>query len=105
MKHISILIPKGHTSLVNIEGTHQIFSEVNGLLREMGKEPMFVVQLVGISKETKQASGLFTVNPDILISDVKKTDLIIIPAMHGNQYKAREMNKEFIPWIIQQYEK
>ncbi len=104
MKHISILIPLGHTSLVNIEGTYQIFSEVNGLLSEMGKEQLFDIHLVGVSKETKQTSGLFTVNPDVLIHNVPKTDLIIIPALHGDPRKAAERNKEFIPWIIQQYE-
>jgi transcriptional regulator GlxA family with amidase domain len=103
MKHISILIPLGHTSLVNIEGTHQIFNEVNGLLSELGREPKFDVHLVGISRETRQTNGLFTVNPDVLIYDVSKTDLIIIPALHGDQVKAAERNKEFIPWIIQQY--
>ncbi len=103
MKHVSILIPKGHTSLVNIEGTHQILSEVNKILSGMGRKPLFNIQLVGLSKATTQTSGLFTVNPDILIKDVKKTDLIFIPALHGDQVKARELNKEFIPWIINQY--
>ena len=53
MKHVSILIPRGHTSLVNIEGTHQIFSEINNILKKMEKDPMFNIQLVGLSKETK----------------------------------------------------
>lgn len=103
MKSVSILIPYGHTSLVNIEGTHQILSEVNNLLTQMGRDPIFNIQLVGLSKETKQTTGLFTVNPNTLISDVKKTDLIIIPAIHGDHNKISEVNKEFIPWIINQY--
>ena len=105
MKHTSIIIPLGNTSLVNIEGTHQIFSEVNGLLAELGREPAFDLHLVGLSKETKQSTGLFTVNPDVLINDVEKTDLIIVPALFGDQKKAAERNKEFIPWIINQYSK
>ncbi|MEO6454049.1 MAG: helix-turn-helix domain-containing protein [Ginsengibacter sp.] len=103
MKHVSILIPHGHTSIVNIEGTHQIFNEVNSLLAGMGKQPLFKVQLVGISKETSQRNGLFIVTPDVLISDVKKTDLIIIPAIHGDPKIIMEKNAPFIPWIIQQY--
>ena len=103
MKSVSILIPYGHTSLVNIEGTHQILSEVNNLLIQTGRDPIFNIQLVGLSKKTKQTTGLFTVNPNTLISDVKKTDLIIIPAIHGDHNKIREVNKEFIPWIINQY--
>jgi len=103
MKHISILVPLGHTSLTNIEGTHQIFSEVNTICAVMDKDPIFKIQLVGLFKETSQRNGLFTVSPDVLIHDVIRTDLIIIPAMHGDQNKATEMNAAFIPWIIQQY--
>jgi transcriptional regulator GlxA family with amidase domain len=103
MKHISILIPQGNSSMVNIEGTYQIFSEVNGLLKEMRRDPIFDIHLAGISKEARQTTGLFTVNPDVLVGDVEKTDLIIVPALFGDQKKAIERNKEFIPWIIEQY--
>lgn len=103
MKHVSILIPRGHTSLVNIEGTFQIFNETNALAVEMGKVPPFDVHLVGVSKETRQTNGLFTINPDILIGEIEKTDIIIIPALHGDQVRAAERNKEFIPWIVRQY--
>ena len=41
MKHVSILIPQGHTSVVNIEGSHQIMNEVNTLLAREGKPPLF----------------------------------------------------------------
>ncbi len=69
----------------------------------MGRSPVFDIQLVGLIKETKQTTDLFTVTPDILIQNVNKTDLFIIPAIHGDQTKARELNKEFIPWLIKQY--
>ncbi|HYK47491.1 MAG TPA: helix-turn-helix domain-containing protein [Parafilimonas sp.] len=103
MKHVSILIPQGHTSVVNIEGTHQILSYVNLFCDEMGREAVFKVQLVGIAHETKQTTGLFTINPDVLIKDVKRTDLIIIPAIHGDHQQAMENNRAFVPWIIEQY--
>ncbi len=89
--------------MVNIEGTYQIFSEVNGILKEIEREPIFDIHLVGVSRETLQTTGLFTVNPDVLIGNVSKTDLIIVPALFGDQKKAVERNKEIIPWIIEQY--
>jgi len=103
MKHVSILIPQGHTSLVNIEGTHQILSEVNNLRLGMGKAPLFDIQLVGLSKETTQRDGLFTIKPDCLLHEVGKTDLIIIPAIHGQFPKIVEANRVFIPWIVEQF--
>lgn len=105
MKHISILIPLGHSSMPNIDGTHQILSQVNQFLTMMGKQPLFDIQLVGLQKTTVQRNGMFTIEPDALIGDVKKTDLIIIPAMHGDVGEAIEMNKAFGPWVVDQYKK
>ena len=103
MKHISILIPQSDCSLVNIEGTHQIFNEVNSVLARAGKPPMFKVQLVGIRRESILIKGLFRIQPDVLIHEVEHTDLIIIPAIFGEKKKMVDDNKEFIPWLVQQY--
>lgn len=103
MKHVSILIPEGDASLVNIEGSHQMLSEVNGVLARAGKPPLFRIQLVGIRKESSMKKGLFSIHPDVLISEVTHTDLVIIPAIHGDKKKVFEDNSAFIPWIIQQH--
>lgn len=103
MKHISILIPAGHTSIVNIEGAHQIFSFVNKLCVDGGKEPAFCVQLVGLSPAVSQRQGMYTINPGVVLDEVRKTDLIIIPAIHDEPKLSFEQNKEFIPWIIRHY--
>lgn len=103
MKHISILIPRGHTSLVNIAGTHQIFNMVNEIRADMGKAPVFDVHLVGLEKEVPQSTGLFSASPDCLLKEVDATNLIIIPAIHDNPQKGYEQNKAFEPWIIDQY--
>ncbi len=68
-----------------------------------GLPPLFQVQLVGLEKETKVSGGLFTVNADATIKDVKKTNLIIIPAIDGDLTQAIENNKDFIPWITEHY--
>lgn len=103
MKHVSILIPLGHTSLPNIDGTHQILTEANKFSEMRGKEKAFNVQLVGISKEITQRDGRFTISPDCLLTDIKKTDIIIIPAMHGDMENAIKENQAFLPWIVEQY--
>ena len=48
-------------------------------------------------------NGCFTVNTDRLLDSVKKTDLIIIPALSGDMGLALARNKDFIPWIIRQH--
>lgn len=103
MKHISILIPKGETSLSNIEATYKMFSKVNEALERAGKMPLFKIQLIGISRETILSNGLFTIKPELDIQDHFKTDLIIIPAVHGDIEKVLAANQSFIPWISKQY--
>ncbi len=105
MIHVSILIPEGHTSLVNIAGTHQILNQVNGIVAKSGRGPVFEVDLVGIHREERQDTGLFTVNPDKLIDEVGQTDLIIIPAIHGDPSAGIRRNQLFIPWIMSHYDK
>jgi len=102
MKHISILVPAG-AILGSLEGTRQLFTQVNGFFKAKGALPIFKVQLVGLSKETPLAGGLFTVNTDVLLNDIEKTDLIIIPAIDGEITTAIENNRDFVPWIIKQY--
>jgi transcriptional regulator GlxA family with amidase domain len=101
MKHISILVPKG-AILGSLEGSRQLLTQVNQFFAAKGAPPIFQVQLVGLSAATPLSGGLFTVNTNAILEDVKKTDLIIIPALDGDIREAIE-NKEFIPWIIQQY--
>ncbi|MDQ3019379.1 MAG: helix-turn-helix domain-containing protein [Bacteroidota bacterium] len=102
MKHISILVLKG-AILGSIEGPRQLFAQVNNFFTDRGERPLYKVQLVGLIKETPLSGGLFTVHSDLLIQDVKKTDLIIIPAMDGDLKNAIEMNSEFLPWIVKHY--
>lgn len=102
MKNISILVPKG-AILGSIEGPRQVFTEVNLFLNRMGKPALFNVQLAGLAKEVPVYDGIYTVNTDVLIKDLKKTDLIIIPALDGDMVKNLENNKDFIPWIVEQY--
>ena len=102
MKHISILVPEG-AILGSLEGSRQLLTQVNEFLKAKGAQPVFDVHLVGLTRETRLCGGFFTANPDLLIDQVPKTDLIIIPALDGDIVKAIEKNKAFIPWIVKQY--
>ncbi|MEO5978178.1 MAG: helix-turn-helix domain-containing protein [Chryseolinea sp.] len=104
MKHISILIPNG-AILGSLEGSRQLLTQVNQFFKMKGADPIFKVQLVGLTQETKLCGGLFTANPDLLINEVEKTDLIIIPAVDGDIEQAIENNKDFLPWIVEHHNK
>lgn len=102
MKHISILVPN-NAILGSLEGSRQVFSQVNNFFRMKGLDAVFKVQLVGLAKKTLVSGGLFTVNTDVLIADVEQTDLIIIPAIDGDLTLAIENNKDMLPWIVKQH--
>jgi transcriptional regulator GlxA family with amidase domain len=102
MKTISILVPEGAV-LASIADPRYMFTAANELLKEAGKNPFFDVRLAGLSREVKLNDGLFTINPDSLLHDVTRADLIIIPALSGEMKNAVEINKGFISWIVEQY--
>jgi transcriptional regulator GlxA family with amidase domain len=104
MKHVSLLIPHDAV-LASIADPRVIFTGVNEFLEAMGKSPVFKLQLVGLTKEVTLHGGMFTVHTDVLINDVEKTDLILIPALSGDMKTALKKNEEFLPWIIKQYTK
>lgn len=104
MKRISILVPK-KAILGSLEGTRMIFTQVNQFFQMRGAPPLFEVELVGLSKETPLSGGAFIANAHKLITEVDQTDLIVIPAFDGPPQEAIEANKEFIPFIIDQYKK
>src|ERR1035437_7820814 len=100
MKHISIIVPQGDSILSSIVGPYKAFTSANDYLIKTGRKPVFDIHLVGLTNETNLYGGLFSVHPDLLMKDVQKTDLIIIPAV---QPQSLRHNLEFIPWITEQY--
>jgi len=100
--NISILALK-NAVLASITDTRNVFIMVNRFLKQAVKNPLFTVQLVGISKDIKLNRGLFSIHPDLLLEDVKQTDLIIIPSLSGDMVNAIKRNSAFEGWITKQY--
>lgn len=103
MKHISILVPNAEPQLVCIVGCYKAFKMVNKVLLGKGKQPMFDVQLVGSNKNVGLDEGIFSIKVEATLDEVKKTNLIIIPAMSWNFTEVVSANKELYPWIVGQY--
>lgn len=104
MKTVSILVPESSV-MQAIADPQYLFSAANQFLVSSAKEPLFNVELVGVKKEIKLNEGRYSIHADRLLKDVKKTDLVLIPALFGDMQSAIEKNKTLIPWIVKQYEK
>ena len=86
-----------------IEGSFIMFTKANDFLASRGRQPLFKVQLVGLSSEPQVYDRLFSVRPDATIAEVHRTDLIVIPAVNGDRAEVIESNRGFLPWIVRQY--
>ncbi|KAF2082383.1 GlxA family transcriptional regulator [Flavobacterium sharifuzzamanii] len=105
MKQLTIIVPEGDNNLSSISGAYEIFTKANAFYRANGKKELFHIQLAGISEKVEFNQGIFTVKPHLHISQVNKTDLIIIPSLNHNYNLALEHNDELVQWLQKQYKK
>jgi transcriptional regulator GlxA family with amidase domain len=61
------------------------------------------VEIVGLEKRAKINEGLYHINVNKTLNEIKKTDVIIIPLLCGDFPKAISKNKKYRDWIIGQY--
>ena len=105
MKHVSILVPKGNAILSSVVGPHKIFSAANQFLKQSKqlRYDFFELHLVGLEKNSVLYDGAFSIHCDSTPDDIKKTDLILIPAVKpDNLLEDIATNRGFVPWILNQ---
>lgn len=102
MKHVTILAMTD-SNMASVDNPRRGFLAANQFLRQDSKTPVFEVQIAGIEREVPLNNGLFTIHADTTIDSIRKTDLIIIPALEGDITEALSRSRNFIPWIINQY--
>jgi len=107
MKHITIVVPDGQTTLSSVAcivGAYEILTRANEYWEKSdNRKQLYKIELAGVSKKSEFDNGLLTVNPQAHISDISKTSLIIIPSLVRDFEKAVKGNKLLIDWIEQQY--
>ena len=104
MKRIVILVSP-HSNLGSIDNPRRGFDFVNQYLQQTGQPPMFEICIAGISRQVRLKSGLCTLHASHLFSEIKKADLVIIPAFDGSFEEATADFQPFANWILKQYQK
>jgi transcriptional regulator GlxA family with amidase domain len=99
MKQVSLVIPEGHVVMGSVVGPVMIFNWVNEVLAEQGLPPAYALDVVGAESEKLTDHGVFAVRPNKLFAQVKRTDLVLIPAFAGNPMMSVMKNAEAIAWI------
>lgn len=106
MKHITILVPDCQTNLSTVSciaGSYEMFLVANAHWVLSGRSELYKVQTAGISASVEFQQGMLTMHPEVLVNDIKKTDLIIIPSLTGTYKEAMKGNKALVEWVARQY--
>ena len=104
MKHISILYPEAECNLSTVAcvvGTVEIFARANEYWKKQEKPQKYQVVVAGVIPKNEYIHGLVSLNPDVYIADIEKTDLIIIPS--AMPLKEASSSKLMLEWIYKQY--
>lgn len=104
MKHLSIILPNGQTNLTKLAGAVEIFTLANEHWLSRYGTSAFHIQLVGERREQEFLSGMMILRPGAGINEIKKTDLIVIPAMDDQPEQMISRNKLLINWIRHQHQ-
>ena len=103
MQHLTIVVPNGDNNLSSIVGAYKLFMRANAHWVSLGRNERFKIQVAGLSKEIEFYDGLFAVKPHCPISEIAKTDLIIIPSLNHNYERAMAENGALVEWVSKQY--
>lgn len=104
MKHVSILTLYDAT-LTSIDSSHQVFSRVNDFMAYQGRSPFYEVELVGLQSEMELGSGRYRIQTDKTISDIKNTDVVVVPLLCGDFGAAIGRNRGYHDWLVAQHQK
>ncbi|MGJ1382168.1 GlxA family transcriptional regulator [Sphingobacterium siyangense] len=108
MKHLTILVPGSQTgpnTISCIVGTYHVFTEANRYYDQLNREPIFNIELAGVSRQSNFVNGLLTVMTQKDIATIQKTDLIIVPAVISNFSAIEDGNNMLSEWILDHYTK
>lgn len=100
MKHVSIL-PLYDATLTSIDSSLQLFTRVNDFMNYQGKPAFYDIDIVGLEKNTQL--GIYHIASNKTITEVDKTDLVVIPLLCGNFKKAIKENQPYTNWLLKQY--
>lgn len=106
MKHATILYPEGRSNLSTIAciaGVFEIFAAANAYRKRTQQTALFTVQLAGLAPKEELYGGMFTVQPQATINEIKKTDLIIIPSSVPLHQKTGTYDASLLEWIREQH--
>ena len=106
MKHLTIIVPDGQSTLSSVAcivGVYEMFATANEYWNENGKDPLFKIELAGVSEQSEFHNGMLSLKSLSPVSTISKTNLILIPSLVLDFQKAMDGNKLLADWVAKQY--
>lgn len=103
MKHVSILIPVGEVSVVNIMGSYQLLTTANSKYKQTSGQDLFKIDIVGFSYNDEAKPGSAQIMPTKMWTEITQTDLVIVPAVHHTPEQVIKANQELINFLKNHY--
>lgn len=102
MKKISFLLTGGKLKPTSLFGAIEVFEKANQFLKERGEPPYYEIQLVGEEFAQPVLNSFFSFHSLKPISEIRKTDCIIIPAYEPEEDLITK-HTTVLAWIVDQY--
>jgi transcriptional regulator GlxA family with amidase domain len=103
MKNIGLLLPYDY-KLLSIAAILDVFETVNKIFAENKLDAPFKIQVLQTYMQIKQSENLFHGYSIQTLDSDTQYDIVLIPSFTTNDMKETlEKNRDFIPWLQQQY--
>ncbi len=106
MKHLTILVPDAQTAnstIACIVGAYQVFTAANEYRVRQGRRPLFIIETAGVRPEAAFINGLLTFKPQVDITALVRTDLVLIPSLTPAFEQVTQGNVQLVDWLRRQY--
>ncbi|WP_299116061.1 helix-turn-helix domain-containing protein [uncultured Winogradskyella sp.] len=100
LNNIVIAVPDADVVVSSISGSYKILSSIIQFTNSNTR-----LILAGSKKKQSIVGGLFSLHAQAKFHEIKKADLIIVPAIQSNIEKAIEDNQALCNWLVKQYNK
>jgi transcriptional regulator GlxA family with amidase domain len=103
MVQIAVYVPQNGV-IEAITPAYRLFKTANDFLVMQGKPARFEVIYFGLTQEIKANDGEYTIKVHCTLDEVKRADLIILPAVYGDLDEALKNNAALYPWLKMQHQ-
>ncbi len=99
MQHITVLaLPESLCSSISLPV--EMLNAANDLARSRNRHyPALQIDIVSEKTGLSKTAGGLSINCTAIYKDIKKTDLLILPALWRNPSRVLQRNKALLPWI------